>query len=263
MLRLFPRLFRKNPAKPIDLLLWQRALAGLAFITDRPEFDQTRLRALAAQFIASKQWHGVGGLDLSDEMVVLIAAQACLPVLHLDLDLYADFVGVVVYPEGFVIPQTEVDEDGIVHEYDMPASGQAWDHGPVLLSWQDASNPALAAGYNVVIHEFAHKLQMANVDAGFDSGLPVFDPRFHAHLDRAEFARTLATSYEAYCAALDALPFDWDEPTFMGLDPYAADSPVEFFAVSTEAMFTQPEALRQAMPAWHRALSVYFGLATD
>ncbi len=225
-------------------------LAGL------DDSELATLRDQAARFIAAKEWHGAADLTLTDDMVLSIAVQACLPVLHLSPDLYGDFVGVVVYPEGFLIPKVEVDEDGVEHHYIDEAVGEAWPGGPVILSWSDVASADRRSGFNVVIHEFAHKLDMAD---GIDDGIPVFDRRFHAQLKRGNFERVMLQAYHAFCDVVDALPEDWDEPTAWGLDPYAATHPAEFFAVSVEAMFVAPEHLLQNHPVWFEMLAGYLG----
>jgi hypothetical protein len=247
-----------SPAAPpaLEDALWARVCAGMPWLGGLSDAQLARLREQSAGFIASKEWHGAAELTLTDDMVLSIAIQACLPVLHLSPDLYGDFVGVVVYPEGFLIPKVEVDEDGVEHHYIDEAVGEAWPGGPIILSWSDAASPDRATGFNVVIHEFAHKLDMSD---GIDDGIPVFDARFHKHLKRSEFERVMLLAYDTFCDAVDALPEDWDEPTVWGLDPYAATHPAEFFAVSVEAMFIAPEHLLENHPAWFDMLSAYLG----
>src|SRR5690606_12519246 len=108
------------------------------------------------------------GVEVSGQMRLSIAVQAALPVLHLDLALYEGWTEIVIYPGGFLIPRTDVDENGVVHEYVQEASGEAWEGGPVILSWEDSDSGARDGG-NVVIHEFAHKLDLYAGDA---DGLP-------------------------------------------------------------------------------------------
>ena len=128
--------------------------------------------------------HGAGGLELTDEIRLAIAVQAVLPVLNLGLDLYGGWVGIVVYPGEFRVRRQEPDEDGVVHEWDDELSGEAWPGGPVLLSWEDVTLGTAAPedggepGYNVVIHEFAHKIDMLNGEAdGYPAPHPDMDAR--------------------------------------------------------------------------------------
>src|SRR5690606_2306819 len=124
-----------------------------------------------------------GGLEPSDRMAALIAVQAALPVLNLDLALYDDMATIIVYPSAFIVPFSEVDEDGVVHEWQEPLAGEALHAGgAVVLSWEDIEDQG--DGCNVVIHEFAHKIDMANGDA---NGSPPFLAAFHRGLSPARW----------------------------------------------------------------------------
>ena len=147
--------------------LWQQTLERYPFLAIVAVDDQKRLKMLTEQFLAEKQFTGVGGLTLTDEICVAIAAQGCLPILELGLSAYRGWVGIVVYPDEFVVQRRIEDEDGIVHEFEDVLSGEAWEGGPLIVSWTDAQMSG--EGYNVVIHEFAHKLDMLNGDA---DGIP-------------------------------------------------------------------------------------------
>ncbi len=253
VLSLLQRWLGKSVPPQIEDALWERVSGQFAFISRMEPAVQAKLRLLSAQFIAGKQWHGAAGFMLTDEVVVAIAAQACLPVLNLSLDLYGGFVGIVVYPGSFLVPASDMDDDGVVHESFEEAAGQAMAGGPVVLSWEDAQAPDEAAGFNVVIHEFAHKLDMAD---GIDDGVPIFDARFHAGMSRKQFESTMQAAYQAFCDAVDALPDDWDESALWGLDPYAAEHPAEFFAVSVEAYLLHGLPM-PAWDAWREQLAAY------
>jgi MtfA peptidase len=253
VLSLLQRWFGKPVPPHIEDALWERVTGQFAFISRMEAAVQAKLRLLSAQFIAGKQWHGAAGFALTDEVIVAIAVQACLPVLNLSLDLYGGFVGIVIYPVGFMVPSSDMDEDGVVHESIEAAAGQAMAGGPVVLSWEDAQSPDEAAGFNVVIHEFAHKLDMAD---GLDDGIPIFDARFHASMNRASFEATMQTAYQRFCDAVDALPDEWDEPALWGLDPYAAEHPAEFFAVSVEAYLLHGLEL-PVWREWRKQLAAY------
>jgi MtfA peptidase len=225
--------------------LWQLTLAHFPFLR-LPDADDARLRELSTLFLASKEFTGVGGLDVDDAMAVAIAAQACLPILHLGLECYDGFVGIVVHEDAVVARREVVDDDGVVHQYDEELSGEAMHGGPVMLSWRDVADAGESAidGYNVVIHEFVHVLDMRNGDA---DGVPVLPDR--AALD--EWVRVLGAEYEAFCDRVDA-----DDETL--LDPYAAEAPEEFFAVAAEAFFVAPLELRIEHPALYELLRRYF-----
>src|SRR6185295_17563933 len=138
----------------IDDALWASATGKLRFIPNHP-----KLRDLVLLFLAEKEFSGAHGLEVTDAMRVAIAAQACVPILELGIDWYAGWSGIVVYPGDFRVRRTELDEDGVLHEWEDELAGEAMPGGPVVLSWDAAANDPVI---NVVIHEFAHKLDMLN-----------------------------------------------------------------------------------------------------
>ena len=216
--------------------LWKRTLVRYPFLRRRDAADAAELRRLTSLFLDRKEFSTAGGLRLSDAMVVAIAAQAVLPVLRLGLARYDGFVGIVVHA-GQVVARREVaDDDGIVHEYDEVLSGEAMEGGPVMLSWQDvrAAGRSAALGYNVVIHEFAHVLDMAD---GLADGMPLLPPDIPAPAWRS----LLRSEYETFVSRVER-----EEQTV--LDPYAAHGEEEFFAVASEAFFVHPEAMRSEHP---------------
>lgn len=233
---------RALEATRIDEALWRRVLAGLPFLRGLSAADLRELRDLAVLFLSEKEMHGAADLELSDDIRLSIALQACLPILKLGLDAYDGWVGVVVYPGEFRVQRQEMDEDGVMHEYEEELSGEAWEGGPVVLSWQDVK--LTEAGYNVVIHEFAHKLDMENGNA---DGFPV--PR--NGLDPARWQQVWQSAYEAFCREVDA-----GRETLV--DAYAAEHPAEFFAVMSEMFFTHSEVLARDWPALYGQLAGYY-----
>lgn len=221
---------------------WQRVETPLTCLNHLGETERLRLRTLALDFLAEKEFHGANGLALTDDMLLSIALQACLPILNLGLAAYRGWVGVVVYAGDFVIPRRHLDEDGVIHEFEDTVLGEAWEDGPVLLSWFD--DPEEAGGANVVIHEFAHKLDMAN---GAVDGLPALGDK----LPRGEWSRGMQAAYAALCQQVDR-----GLPTF--LDPYATQDPAEFFAVASEAFFQEPRGLLAAHPQVYRLLARFY-----
>jgi len=220
----------------IDDALWERATHALSFLPATP-----KLRELVLLFLAEKEFAGTHGLELTDEMRVSIAAQACLPILELGLDWYRGWRGIVVYPGDFRVRRTEVDEDGVVHEWDDELAGEAMPGGPVVLSWDAlARDPEI----NVVIHEFAHKLDMLN---GTADGLPPL----HPGMDRAAWIRVFDQAYEGFCDAVDRDKDSW-------LDPYAAEHLSEFFAVISEAFFREPRETRRRYPDVYDQLRAFY-----
>jgi Mlc titration factor MtfA (ptsG expression regulator) len=258
---------RERPRIPAPL--WQSCLSRLPFLARLSGQDLDRLKSLAETLLDKKSFMGAGGLELSDDIAVLIAAQASLPVLHLTLDLYDDMAGVIVYPSSFIIPQTEIDDSGVVHEWHEPVSGEALDAGgAVVLSWEDAEEFDVP-GYNVVIHEFAHKIDMKQ---GGANGRPPFLAAFHQGLNAAHWQQAFSTAYADFCTQVEALEsrlpedFDADRDTELAdalfgalpLDPYAAQHPAEFFAVASEAFFVDPEPLAAVYPDVYRQLVLYY-----
>jgi Mlc titration factor MtfA (ptsG expression regulator) len=234
----------------IDDALWQRVVERLPFLAGLSADEARRLRELVVLFLHEKEMAGVGGLALTDEIRLAIALQACLPILNLGLDFYDGWVGVVVYPGEFRVRRQELDEDGVMHEWDDELSGEAWPGGPVALSWEDIvigtapANDGGEPGYNVVIHEFAHKIDMLKGEAdGF--------PRPHAGMDAAVWARTLESAYARFVGMVDR-----DKETL--LDPYGAEHPAEFFAVASETFFTDPHALQEEFPGVYEQLKRFY-----
>ncbi len=237
--------------------LWQDTLDRLPFLAYLDAPDLLRLRELTSLFIAQKEFSPAHELELTDAMTVAIAAQASLPVLNLDLDLYRGWVGVIVYPGEFVIRKTVEDEAGVVHEVEHDASGEAWEGGPVLISWEDAQMTDGKEAYNVVIHEFAHKIDMLTGEA---DGHPPLFRRWHAPLDSQAWADVFDNAYDQFCAKVDAVPERrWARFERESLiDPYAADHPSEFFAVCSEALFVTPHAFEAEYPELYRLLARYY-----
>jgi Mlc titration factor MtfA (ptsG expression regulator) len=239
---------------PADL--WKRTLVRYPFLRRQSAEDAAELKRLTSLFLDRKEFNPAGGLRLTDAMVVAIAAQAALPVLRLGLDRYDGFVGIVVHP-GQVVARREVaDDDGLVHAYDEVLAGEAMEGGPVMLSWQDvrAAGPMAAQGYNVVIHEFAHVLDMAD---GIADGVPLLPDG----LSRSEWTRTLQHSFEAFVAeveAADAAEAAGQEVVETSLDPYGASAEEEFFAVASEAFFVSPQRLRSAFPALYSLFQRFY-----
>ena len=236
---------RQEPAHVPDAL-WQTVVSALPFLVSLSAEEQLRLRRLADDFLASKEFTAAGGLALSDAICVSIAAQGCLPILNLGLDYYRGWVGVIVYADEFIIPRSVEDEFGVVHEYQELASGEAWDGGPLLISWRDAQ--MAGSGYNVVIHEFAHKLDMLNGEA---NGIPPLPPE----IARNDWQQVLLASYDDFCSLVDEADAAGRDTVF---DPYASENPGEFFAVMSEAFFETPALLRDEYPAFYAQLTVFY-----
>lgn len=254
--------FRRATPEPvaIDAELWRAATASWLFMRGISAADSDKLRTLAGQFLAQKAFAGTHGLEVTLPMQVDIAAQACILVLELGGEWYAGWRDIIVYPSQFAPEREEMDEDGIVHLTRDPMAGEAWLGGPVILSWEDVAmagdEGARVAGYNVVIHEFAHKLDMRN-------GEPNGSPPLHDGMDGAAWRRDFTAAYEDFrkrvAEAEDAEEADGGEALdALAIDPYAAESPGEFFAVVSEAFFETPEWLEPEYPAVYRQLAAFY-----
>jgi MtfA peptidase len=216
--------------------LWRDAVAALPFLAAYPDADLARLREKVVLFLDAKSIVGAQGHVVTPLQRVVIAIQACLLVLELDLGHYDGWENVIVYPGEFVPGWEWEDEAGVVHHVEGPMAGEAMPRGPVVLSWPDveASADWETAGMNLVIHEFAHKLDMRNGEA---NGCPPLPP----DLPPQAWQQTLHAAYDDFCARVDR-----DE--FTAIDPYAAESPAEFFAVLSEVFFAEPTLLQDEYP---------------
>jgi len=255
------RLFGHTAARQraIPTALWEKTLAALPVFRHLDQNARDRLKALSEAFLAEKKFYGARGLELTDAMLACIAAQATLPILELGLSAYRGWVGIVLYPDEFVIPKRDLDDAGVMHAYDEVAAGEAWEDGPVLLSWSDVKNAE--AGYNVVLHEFAHKLDLLNGEA---DGVP----RLHSGISEAEWRQVLETAFTDFCQRVEMVEKAVEShPTpdtveqalcSLPLDDYAAEDLSEFFAVASESFFTDPQRLQAAYPALYQLLTRFY-----
>ncbi len=229
--------------------LWQLTLLRYPFLAQRSADDLAELRRLCSLFLSTKEFHGVDGFEVTDEVAVAVAAQACLPVLRLGLGWYDSFVGIVMHA-GEVVAQRRVeDEDGVVHEYNEELAGEAMEGGPLMLAWRaiavsdDPAEFGADAVFNVVIHEFAHVLDMRD---GVADGVPPMDSA-----ERERWIAVIDAEWEKFCARIDA-----GEDTL--IDPYGGEAVEEFFAVAVEAFFVAPAAMRAEEPAMYALLAGFF-----
>ena len=220
------------------------AVARYPFTASLSADDGERLRELVTLFLHEKGVHGAAGMVVRDEVRLAIAVQACILILNLGLDYYRGWVEVIVYPDEFVASHEFVDEAGVAHQVESVMTGESWEGGPVILSWADATEGGTGAVYNVVIHEFAHKLDMLN-------GEPNGFPPLHADMSRDDWARAFTTAYDDFCCKVDG-----DMP--LEVDDYAAESPAEFFAVMSEVFFESPLLLGSMYPDVYAQLAQFY-----
>jgi len=238
---MFGWLRRRSSAPAIPDGLWTATLRRYPFLAARAPQELARLRVLAAEFLAHKEFHGAGGLEITDEIALAIAAQAVLPVLHLGLHWYDDFVGIVVHPDEVVARRTQMDEAGVVHDWDEVLAGEAMDRGPVMLNWHDVARAGESArtGFNVVIHEFVHKIDLRD-------GAPDGCPPLRSRAARRAWLEVMEREYRRFREqVIVAERFGGAEPW---LDPYGATAIDEFFAVACEAYFVNREHFTGEFP---------------
>ena len=213
--------------------LWDEARAALPFLAPFDADELARLRALAVLFLDDKAIVGARGHVVTPVQRVVIAIEACVLVLNLDLAWFDDFENIIVYPDEFTPGWEYEDEAGVVHTQEGPLAGEAMPRGPVILSWPDVAASADwdVAGMNLVIHEFAHKMDMRSGEA---NGCPPLPPDIPQKL----WVAKLGAAYEHFSARVRL-------GRHTHIDPYAAEHPAEFFAVLAEVFFADPWCLRR------------------
>jgi Mlc titration factor MtfA (ptsG expression regulator) len=219
---------------------WEALIQQVPAVARYDARTRQRLRELITLFLYRKSIEAAGGVELTDAIRRTIALQACLPILGLGLEWYRGWRSVVVYPGDFHAHETWTDEDGVVHELESVRSGEAWPEGPVIVSWapDDAEGPA------IVIHEFAHKLDMLN---GAANGMPPL----HSDMANAEWTEVFSRAYNDFITRErrgQPLPFD----------PYAANDPAEFFAVASEVFLLDPDRVRDFYPRVYTQLAAFY-----
>ena len=232
----------KNSA--IDDALWNAVVSQLPLLRGFTAAEMGRLRSLALLFLHDKVIEPVQGLALDQAGRLRIAVLACLPIMNLDFDWYDGWVEVVVYAGEFVAGHDEVDEIGLVRHHHNVLSGEAWSHGPVVLSWASVLAAGQGAGHNVVIHEMAHKLDMLN---GVANGFPPL----HDGMKQQAWS-------DAFAAAYADIGRRVASGEHSEIDSYAATTPAECFAVCSEYFFDAPWRLLHHYPDLYRQLSLFY-----
>lgn len=219
---------------------WLQVKSQLPVLDRLDQAQQTKLFELSTLFLHKKVITGAQEIEITDTVKQSIALQACLPILHLDLDWYSGWTSVIVYPDAFRRKSTVVDEFGVTHTTHDNLSGEAWLRGPVVLSWKDTARAGARDGHNVVIHEFVHKLDMLNGRAnGF--------PPMQKGMNPAEWSELMSNAFE-----------DFKNNPKQGLDRYGATNPAEFFAVLSEVFFETPNLLFTAYPNVYNLMTQFF-----
>lgn len=224
--------------------LWRDAFLRLPVLDRLTDTEKDRLKQVAILLLHQKSFTGVQGLNLSDDMKLLIVLQASLPVLNLGVEWYRGWVSVIVYPDSFIPQRTTTDEAGVVHQSRTVLSGESWQRGPVILAWDQVVSGAIEDGSNLVIHEFVHKLDMLN---GVANGFPPL----HADMDRQSWSQCFSVAYQDLSDRINA-----GKTTV--IDDYAATSPAEFFAVLSEVFFEKPDQLLSVYPHVYRHMLEFY-----
>jgi len=223
---------------------WAVAWDSLPLLDGLRADQAARLQDLALQFLREKRLEPVQGLELTAPMRLQVALQACLPILELGLDWYRGWYALVLYPAEFLTEHEQMDEHGLVWTQAEVRSGESWDQGPVILSWEDVEGGRELDGYNVVIHELAHKLDLRD---GAVNGRPPL----HPGMSGEAWTRVFAAAFADLCRRDQA-----GEET--PIDPYACESPAEFFAVVSEAFFEIPDLLTGEYPEVYEQLRAFY-----
>ncbi len=211
-----------------------------------PPDDRARLLGLTRIFLAEKRFEGCGGLELTEEMRVTIAAQACVLVLGREHDFYPLLDSILVYPEAYVTDEQVEEEGGFVSEDDEERTGESWSQGALVLSWDDVVvDPDPHDAWNVVFHEFAH--QLAD-ETGSEDGVPILPDRER----QKTWAEVLGREYDALVRSVER-----GRHTF--IEDYAAEDPGEFFAVVTEYFFEKSAQLKIRHPDLYEQMRLFYG----
>jgi Mlc titration factor MtfA (ptsG expression regulator) len=237
--------FRRTPPS-IDPDLWLVTRSRVPWVAALDHARDARLQVMAARFLHDKTITPVGGLVLDDAQRMQLAALCCLPLLEYGIEGLRGWAQLIVYPDAFRVNRSHVDAAGVLHEWDDELIGEAWESGPVILSWADIEADLLAPreGFCVAVHEIAHKLDA--LDGVLDGTPPL--PR--------DWQREWARDFQQ---AFDALEREVDAGRATTIDGYAAEAPEEFFAVCSEYHFSDPRLLRESMPAVASHLERFYG----
>ncbi len=226
---------------------WRQILRQrVPYFRKLPADLQLQLKKHIQVFLSEKSFVGCNGVVVTDEMRITIAAQACLLILNRPTDYYPDLRQILIYPNAFIVNKTETDNAGVLHQQRQILSGESWSQGQVILSWEDTVDGANVVddGHNVVIHEFAHQLDM---QTGTANGAPLLKGREH-------YARWSGVLNEEFIRLQQRAKTG--ESSL--LNPYGATNPAEFFAVASEIFFEQPRQLFTESPALYDELRIFY-----
>jgi len=228
----------------ITALEWDKAFTVLPLLDHLRSDEKKRLQELVILFLNEKIFEGAHDLRITQAMRLIIALQACLPILKFGIGDYSGWTSVIVYPSGYTTKNLMTDEYGIEHQVQSNLAGEAWLRGPVILAWDATEHAGIIDGSNLVIHEFAHKLDMQN---GIANGYPPL----HSNMLPAAWVKAFGSSFEDF-------KHRCSHNKNIGIDCYGASSPAEFFAVLSEVFFECPDIIIQHYPDIYEQLSLYY-----
>ena len=226
--------------------IWQSITERMPVLRELDAVQMAHLREMTSWFLDQKTINGAEGLDVTLEMKVTVAAQACLLILNLGVEYFDDWVEVLLYPTAFRVNHSQVDSIGVIHNETSVLAGESWLRGPVILSWDSVERDAYysKAGHNIVLHEFAHKLDSLN---GVMNGMPPL----RRGMSRKRWSDTFYEAYNELCLQLKA-----GESAY--INHYAATNPAEFYAVLSEYFFTAPDILKKFSPDVYEQLALFY-----
>lgn len=244
---LVPRLrLRRAMAQPFPEEWVEILERNIGVYRNLPMALRLQLRQMIKQFLHQKHFSAAAGLEVTDEMRVTIAAQACMLQLNREGGLYPRLKYIVVYPSAFVVTRSQADDSGVVSHDRQGLLGESWQNGKVILAWDNVLHGArnFLDGRNVVLHEFAHQLDS---ETGSTNGAPLLAGE---------------SSYRSWASALSDEFKDLQQDAFKGrrslLDHYGATNPAEFFAVATETFFEKPRQMKKNHDELFEVLKSYY-----
>lgn len=223
---------------------WGEAYRQLSLLRGLSTEEKQSLEELCILFMHHKVFEGAQGFQVTPHVMLVIALQACLPILRLGLSCYDNFSTIIIYPDGFITNRQEMGENGVVDHDRTHTLGESWLRGPVILSWYDSKEGGIEDGSNLVVHEFAHKLDMQN---GVANGFPPL----HDSVESSEWVREFSKAYDYFQDKCKS-------EQLHGFDCYAATDPAEFFSVFSEMFFEKPGKVRKHFPEVHNLLELYY-----
>ncbi len=222
--------------------IWQSVIQQVRTARHMSGEELEHLRDTTSLFLHEKSIEAVQGIDLTDAMRARIGCEATIPVLNLGLDYYRGFYSVIVYPETYVARDIYQDDAGVLHSEPSARAGEAWDRGPVIISWSAVQSSV--AGNNVIIHEMAHKLDMLD-------GVANGHPPLHRDMDQRQWTAVFSEAFAEHSELVNS-------GASTEIDAYAATDPAEFFAVSSEVFFESPRVLQKVWPKVYEQLGLYY-----